>query len=181
VAVTPGVFHTYRVLAKSGRFQLYVDGEQALDTDKCGPTGACGFGNEQYGSWVHDAEIGSSVPDIYQRNIRPEVTGYSLWRRVEEKLDDPATGHREISWVAARDGFPDQYQLDHILEVEASVSGHDQGYSGWIQLADGRIFVVHYTDDTSAHNGLRRETFIFGIPWIRGTFVAPSDLPPAVK
>ena len=31
------------------------------------------------------------------------------------------------SWSAAEDGFPDQYQLDHILEVEATMLGHEQG------------------------------------------------------
>ncbi len=92
-------------------------------------------------------------------------------------LDDPTTGHREYSWVAATDGFPDKHQMDHIIEIEASISGHEQGYSGWIQLDDGRIFVVNYTDDTSAaskSNGVN-----FGVPWIRGTFVELSDLPPA--
>ena len=119
----------------------------------------------------------SSEPDVFLRHISPDTTGYSIWKRVEEVLDDPTTGHREYSWVAATDGFPDKHQMDHIIEIEASISGHEQGYSGWIQLDDGRIFVVNYTDDTSAaskSNGVN-----FGVPWIRGTFVELSDLPPA--
>lgn len=80
-----------------------------------------------------------------------------------------------LSWRADRDGFPDQYQLDHIIEIEASATGHDQGYSGWTQLEDGRIFVVHYTDDGSSVS--RPNPHNFGVPWIRGTFLSPSDLP----
>ena len=83
---------------------------------------------------------------------------------------------RAVSWSAARDGFPDQYQLDHMVEVGATVNGHDQGYSGWVQLDDGRIFVVEYTDDTAA--GEYPTMDMFGVPWIRGTFLSPSDLPP---
>ncbi len=180
VEVSPGEFHIYRVVAKQGHFQLYVDGLLALETDKCeSRRSAAGFGSEARGTWVTDDEIGYSFPDVYERHIRPEVTGYSIWRRAEQVLEDPVTGRHEISWVASRDGFPDQYQLDHILEVEATVSGHDNGYSGWIELDDGRIFVVNYTDDASYHNGLRREYFIMGIPWVRGTFLLPGDLPPA--
>ncbi len=190
VDVTPGQFHTYRVISQVGRVQLYVDGELRLDSDKgddrlkragYDPATqisyyALGFGNETKGFRGTDEEVGQTVPDVYRRRITPEVTGYSIWRRVEEILDDPTTGRREVSWVAARDGFPDQYQLDHIIEVEASVSGHDQGYSGWIELDDGRIFVVNYTDDTSAASTPTPHNF--GVPWIRGTFLAPSDLPP---
>ena len=78
-------------------------------------------------------------------------------------------------YTCYQDSFPDQYQLDHIIEVEATATGGDQGYSGWVILDDGRIFVAHYTDDTapSVKGGGS------GIPWIRGTFLLPSDLPPA--
>jgi len=109
-------------------------------------------------------------------NITPKVTGYSIWRRFEAILDDPATDKRTLAWSAAKDGFPDQYQLDHIIEVEASASGHERSYSGCVQLDDGRIFVVHYTDDTSAASTTNPHNF--GVPWIRGTFLSPSDLPP---
>ncbi len=41
-------------------------------------------------------------------------------------------------------------------------------------LDDGRIFVVHYTDDTSAASTPNPHNF--GVPWIRGTFLSLSDL-----
>lgn len=187
VEVKPGRFHTYRLLSRVGQLQLFVDGQPVWDI----PRGdsrlqelpwtrasiyALQFGNEARGCGARGEEIQGTCPDVYPANITPEATGYSLWRRFEAVLTDPQTGHRAFSWVAARDGFPDQYQLDHILEIEASVNGHDQGYSGWIQLDDGRIFVVHYTDDTSAASVSNPHNF--GVPWIRGTFLEPSDLPP---
>jgi len=112
---------------------------------------------------------------MYPANITAEVTGYSIWRRFDAVYNDPLTGRREMFWSADRDGFPDQYQLDHILEVEASANGHDQGYSGWTQLDDGRIFIAHYTDGTSAASVPNPNNF--GVPWIRGTFLELSDLP----
>ncbi len=91
-------------------------------------------------------------------------------------LDDPNTKQYKTSWSAERDGFPDQYQLDHIIEIEATIAGGDQGYSGWVVLDDGRIFIVAYTDDTAPT--VKGGTL--GISWIRGTYLLPSDLPPAI-
>ena len=101
------------------------------------------------------------------------MTGYSIWRRFELLLDAPNTEQFVTSWSAECDGFPDQYQLDHIIEIEATVAGGDQGYSDWVVLDDGRIFIVAYTDDTAptVKGGTP------GIPWIRGTYLLPSDLP----
>ena len=66
--------------------------------------------------------------------------------------------------------------LDNIIEVEASVEGHDQGYSGWVELTDGRIIVLAYTDDTAPTcppSGGGR----MGVAWIRGTYLNQSDFP----
>ena len=198
VDVTEGVFHTYRLVSKIGNMKLYVDGQLKLDTDKGdslmrGYSGcklvyrgkisgqiscyAPGFGNELRGSYGNYREnVRISIPNVFAGNIMPDVTGYSIWRRVEQILDDPYTGRRVISWVAQRDGFPDQYHLDNLIEIDASINGGDQGMSGWIQLDDGRIFVVNFTDDTSAGNSSKTDND--GIGWIRGTFVELSDLPP---
>jgi len=182
VKVKPGEFHVYRVVREGGRAKLYVDGKLEVETDKVdGRTWREGlFKISAYpAAFGNDADWGDAHTNVYPHDIMPEVTGYSIWRRVEERLDDPHTGERTVSWSAARDGFPDQYQLDHIIQVEASAAGGDQGYSGWIQLTDGRIFIVNYTDDT-APMVMRDpyDTGLLGITWIRGTFVHPSDLPP---
>ncbi len=184
--VAPGRSHTYHVSSRNGRFQLSVDGVEAIDTDKADnsllsfqwtKTSVYGleFGNEAKGSGASGEEIPRTIPDVYPANITSEVTGYSIWRRFDAVYNDPLTGRREMFWSADKDGFPDQYQLDQILEVEASANGHDQGYSGWTQLDDGRIFIAHYTDDTSAASMPNPHNF--GVPWIRGTFLELSDLP----
>jgi len=97
-----------------------------------------------------------------------------VWKRFEAILIDPEGERETLSW-SAKDGFPDQYQLDNLIDIDASVSGHEQGYSGWVQLPDGRIFVAHYTDDTSEAGTPNPHQF--GIPWIRGTFLELADLP----
>lgn len=185
-AVTPGQFHTYRVISRIGRMQLFVDGTKVIDTDKADSslTGrgwtrlsiyALQFGNEEKGTGASNEETRGTHATIWPANITSEVTGYSIWRSFDAVIDDPFAGRRVLSWVASKDGFPDQYQLDHILEVEATTNGQDQGYSGWIQLDDGRIFVVAYTDDTSSASIVNENSF--GVPWIRGTFLDLSDLP----
>jgi hypothetical protein len=99
----------------------------------------------------------------------------SPWKRFESVNDDPdpKIGRRTMAWNAARGDFPDQYQFDHIIEVEATVNGHENGYSGWVQLEDGRVFVVNYADDTAA--ACKANPGMFGVPWIRGTYLETND------
>ena len=183
VKVTPGEFHVYRVVREPGKARLFVDNGPAVEIsnvdDRVWREGALktsiytlAFGNE--------INAGAAVTNVFSQQITPEVTGYSIWRRVEEKLDDPHTGVKVFSWSAESGRFPDQYQLDHIIEVGATIVGGDQGYSGWVQLYDGRIFVINYTDDTAPM--LRYDPYVggglLGITWMRGTYLLPSDLPP---
>jgi len=114
---------------------------------------------------------------VFLKNIPREVTGYSVWRRLSVKTDTSLEGTREVHWNAEDDLFPDQYQLDRLIEIQGSISGADQGYSGWVELPDGRIFVVNYTDDTARWNCDASGPEL-GVSWIRGTYVLPSDLPP---
>lgn len=181
--VKPGEFHSYRIQSRRGNMKLTIDGELAWETNK----GLASL--EKISSWLpvviprHSLAFGNEVADstnwfyVKPTDLVAEASGYSVWRSFEAITDDPHEniGRRETSWKAGDDRFPDQYQLDHIVEVEASTNGHEQGYSGWVQLGDGRIFVVNYTDDSShvaeGHGGG------YGIPWIRGTFLEPADLP----
>ena len=179
VKVAPGEFHTYRVVREASGGQIHVDGKPATVVKRPDtrpgkmpwtPTKpsvyALAFGNEP------DREPDPSSP-VSAHEIGPPVTGYSIWRRVDVRQDDPRTGSYECRWSAGRDGFPDQYQLDHIIEVDRTANGWDQGYSGWDVFPDGRMFVVNYTDDGAPTVGGGG-----GVPWIRGVFLLPSDLPP---
>jgi len=52
-------------------------------------------------------------------------------------------------WQASL-GHPNQYQLDRIPKVYSNPPlarhGPDNGYSSWVELPDGRIFLVDYTN-----------------------------------
>ena len=182
-------FHTYRVIRDGNHFQLYVDGRLMIESKKADSSTApqpwtpysrsvypLAFGNDSDGSGLPKSNYSIS-PHAVPTDVDSTVTGYSVWRRAKAVLEDPATGKRVISWSAARDGFPDQYLLDHVIEVDASVAGGDQGYSGWAELQDGRIFVVNYTDDATEKWHMKGNITIGG-SWIRGTWLLPSDLPP---
>ena len=193
--IEPGRFHTYRVISRLGRMELFIDGQPVWDTGQGdGPLQDFGwartsryglsFGNEELTRMTSSATAAmpelptNTLPEVYDACIGPEVTGCSLWRRFEAVNDDPdpKIGRRVMAWDAASGDFPDQYQLDHIIEVEATTNGHDNGYSGWVQLDDGRIFVVNYTDDTAAAG--KANPSMLGVPWIRGTWLDAEDLPP---
>ncbi|MBT6149066.1 MAG: exo-alpha-sialidase, partial [Gemmatimonadetes bacterium] len=176
--IEPSVFHLYRFVRVPGRVTVFVDGHAVFESDQIderakreGSTQqesfyVCAFGNESTDNGIN----------VYPDRITEEVTGYSIWRRYHQILDDPKTGRKEISWSADSGEFPDQYQLDHVVEIAAAAVSHDLGYPGWTQLHDGRIFAVDYTDDTAPPN--RPGSGIFGRSWIRGTFVELTDLPP---
>jgi hypothetical protein len=118
--------------------------------------------------------VGELAPTMVH-TITPAVTGHSLWRRFQARFEDAGGEYYHVSWRSENGAFPDQYQLDHILEVEGSISGCDQGYSGWTELPDGRILVLNYTDDTARWNC--DATFPpLGVAWIRGTYIQPSDI-----
>ena len=194
VTVSAGDFHTYRVAVRDGRLRLWIDGQERLSTDRLDTTAivqawtpsrasvyGLAFGNERSKDWGnHDRAV--VHPDLWEPNITPEVTGYSIWRHYEAAIGEPDQPPEKNHLERPTDGFPDQYQLDHIVEVEASVAGHDQGYSGWTLFPDGRLFVVNYTDDTAplVQPGTGGGNARMGISWIRGTYVSPADLPPKI-
>jgi len=60
-----------------------------------------------------------------------------------------------------------------MIEIASSVAGADQGYSAWVELDDGRIFVAAGNDDGAPTLWGGN----IGISWTRGTFLNPSDLP----
>jgi hypothetical protein len=188
VKLKSGGFHTYRVVSRDGRMKLFIDGGLEVDTGNIDNRSsrlpwtpvrasihAFAFGNED-----PRASVG---PAIYPSQITPQVSGHSIWTSVEAVVDESGTCRRvttsrrpwgKDAYWSPRNGFPDQYQLNNIIEVDASVFGTDQGYSGWVELEDGRIFVASYTDDAS---GPDVSGLFHGVSWIRGTYLDPCDLP----
>lgn len=162
IRTSPDTMHTCRIVYRKGHMQLRIDGEVVLDTDSVDARTRIqgwvparpsvyllAFGNERDESYDNPDDSLCFATDVAPWNITSRVTGHSQWRRVELALEGDVTGRHIYPWSAEKDGFPDQYQLDHMVEIEGSAIGSDQGYSGWTELDDGRIFVVDYTDDAT--------------------------------
>jgi hypothetical protein len=200
--VRPDRFHTYRVVVAGDKAAVSVDGQETLRLPKrteavarlaWSPVKASvypmEFGNEmaegpdQQFDWAPDSPPAKTdspaksgeLASVLLNNITPAVTGYSLWRRVEVRYADARGEYYKASWNASENVFPDQYQLDHMILVDASIAGVDEGYSGWRELPDGRVFVVNYTDDTARWN-CDASYPPLGVSWIRGTFIRPEEL-----
>ena len=186
VPVSPGTFHEYRIVSDGASITLSVDGNTALQTraldarlwkNDWSPAAIStllfGFGNYPEPDVYPSKATATTVMRAEQ--ISPAVTGRSLWRSFRARVTEANGRSRETDWDAASGEFPDQYQLDHVVHVEASATGWDQGYSGWVELPDGRLFVVNYSDDGAPAwpaTGPRSHC-----PWIRGTWLMPADLP----
>jgi len=186
--ITPGKFHTFRFIRDGSTAQLYVDGQLKITTDQVDngtwkerwtPT-TTSLHQLAFGSETSIAqEVTTGAPANWPGMFLPsqmhseEITGYSIWRNFTLTMDDPHTGRYTSSWSADSGEFPDQYQLDHMIEIEASVAGADQGYSAWVELDDGTILVAAYTDDGAPTLWGSN----MGISWMRGTFLEPGDLP----
>ena len=76
--------------------------------------------------------------------------GESWWRGVHYQVANETEPDHVWDWQASRGEYPDQYQIDHMLELHANTpsEGHrpDNGYSSWVELEDGRIFMVDYSN-----------------------------------
>ncbi len=175
IPIAPGEFHSYRFVRVPGKVTMYVDGEKVLESENV-QEGVTHRSRHSRYLTAFGNETASQQPNIFPDQLREDITGYSLWKGFRLVLDDPVTGRKEMSWSAASGEFPDQYQLDHMIEVHASAVSHDQGYSGWVEMEDGRILVVDYTDDTAPPIRPGAYQGIFGVAWIRGTWLTGSDL-----
>jgi hypothetical protein len=202
IAVSAGDFHTYRIVSEGAKMTLFIDGREALARDnlqrRIVPQAWSAqkfslypleFGNEPADDataafdWVPGSvREQSPQPEssakastrATPKTITPAVTGCSIWRCFTARFDDPKTGVRTVSWSADGGEFPDQYQLDRIIEIDGTIAGWDQGYSGWAQFEDGRILILNYTDDTARFNRTYPDG---GASWIRGSFMTPDELP----
>ena len=76
--------------------------------------------------------------------------GKSWWRALAYQVSNETEPDHRWEWQAQRGEHPDQYQLDHMLELHANPPSAehrpDNGYSSWVQLEDGRIFMVDYSN-----------------------------------
>lgn len=70
----------------------------------------------------------------------------ALWRGVSLTIREPRYGRDyQWSWTPLQ-GLPDEYALARVLELKNArgASFADFGYSGWVELPDGRFFCAYH-------------------------------------
>ncbi|TBL78979.1 sialidase family protein [Paenibacillus thalictri] len=77
-------------------------------------------------------------------------TGKSCWRELSYKVTNPTLPQMNWRWRAADVLWPDAYQRERMIEIHANHPDQkpwpDHGYSSWLELPDGRIMFVDYTN-----------------------------------
>ena len=77
-------------------------------------------------------------------------TGISYWKRVHYEVKNPTQPVFSFTWSANSGNWPDQYQRDRLIQIHENHPDQkpspDHGYSSWVLLRDGRIFLVDYTN-----------------------------------
>jgi len=157
-------FHHYAFTYDRGIVALAVDGKEACSIDLV----KHGLKIDRFRRPIRVGNVQRGWPwwgpYHFERN-----GGRSAWRSIRLRTDEPRYRHYEWQWTP-RDGRPDQYEIDHILELQNdrhSPRG-DFGYSGWVQLPDGEVFcVVHYRGDAA-------KSYVVGC-WIRETDFGGDD------
>src|SRR5205085_9138630 len=89
----------------------------------------------------------------------PEGEGDIWWRNFSYYSKNQTEPDQFWNWDARLGQHPDQYQIDRILELQSNPpsEGHtpaapwlpgqpDNGYSSWVELPDGRIYMVDYSN-----------------------------------
>lgn len=74
-------------------------------------------------------------------------TGTSWWRNAKYLVRNQTEPEHYWMWQARSGQYPDQYEIDRILELHANThEAPDNGYSTWLQLDVGKILVLDYTN-----------------------------------
>ena len=95
--------------------------------------------------------------------------GKSWWSRAAYQVSNETEPHHQWEWDARSGEYPDQYQLDHMLELHANTPSAthrpDNGYSSWVELEDGRVFMVDYSN----RGDPRTKSHLYGV------YFSPED------
>ncbi len=151
--------HQYVFTYAAGVAALAIDGETRLTIDLAEQ----GLAIDRRRRPVSVGNVPNTYPSLGPFHFA-ENEGNSTWRSIRLRIDEPRNRQYDWSWRPA-DGLPNQHEVDHILELQNdrhSPPG-DFGYSGWVQLADGRAFcVAHYRGDAD-------------LSYVAGTWIEESD------
>lgn len=76
--------------------------------------------------------------------------GRSMWRSVSYQVTNPTLPSVRWSWQANSGEWPDEYQRKRMIQIHANHPDQqpwpDHGYSSWVQMPDGHIVFVDYTN-----------------------------------
>jgi len=136
--------HRYSFIYDKGVVALSIDGEEKMRFT----LSEHGMGMDRRRRAIRFGNVPDGDPLLNPFKFSKNA-GRSIYKSVSLTIDEPRYGHYEWSWSPG-DGLPNQYEVDRILELhnDRHSSRGDFGYSGWIQLPDGRAFcVVHYKGD----------------------------------
>ncbi|HTO02444.1 MAG TPA: hypothetical protein VL069_02025, partial [Opitutus sp.] len=96
--------------------------------------------------------------------------GRSHWQRVSYRVFNRTLPIATWHWQAKDGKWPDQYQRDRLVQIHSNPIGvkhrPDHGYSSWLTLKDGRIFLVDYTNRGDAPNKSH----------LVGVYINPEDI-----
>lgn len=96
--------------------------------------------------------------------------GTSFWKRVSYSVKNPTQPDFGWSWQADDGLWPDDYQRRRMIQIHGNHPDQkpspDHGYSSWLPLDDGRIFLVDYTNYGDAP----------GKSHLVGVYIEPEDI-----
>ncbi|MDK2957243.1 MAG: hypothetical protein PWQ57_2739 [Desulfovibrionales bacterium] len=127
IDLAPGTFHQLRFERAPGSVDIFVDGEHKATLSV-------------------ELDSGLSRLVLVGAGARERNRGSCVWRSLQLSIAEPRLGRTyEWSWDASR-GLPDQWARDHVLELanDRLAAPMDYGYSGWVELPDGRFFCAYH-------------------------------------
>lgn len=154
IALEQGRFHTLRFVYKPGRVTLFVDGKRRarIKTDPVG---------------VENRAFVFGTRSPFEDN-----GGVHVWKSVTHRVREPRYGRDyRFSWDHTQ-GLPDAWAKSHVLELanDRFAAAMDFGYSGWVELPDGRFFCAYH------HGGGEEEGYKAGhSSHVQGTWFERGD------
>ena len=144
IPYAPGRFHDIGLSYTRGSVTLSLDGERRARIRV-------------------DARDANTRPILWGTpSTTEENAGRHIWRSVTLLTREPRYERRYAWEWSFTDGLPDAWSRGHVLELDndRQAACGDFGYSGWVELPDGRFFCVYhhgggdaadYEPDKSSH------------------------------
>ena len=151
------VYHDIAIRLYRGLLEVFVDDKVA-------------FSSRIYWETVPLGDSFSAEPGARTQFGQIGNQGRSFWQRVTYSVENQTQPPFLWHWEIESRKWPDQYQRDRLIQIYANPNTPhhhpDHGYSSWLPLEDGRIFLVDYTNrgDTGGKSHLV------------GVYLNPQDL-----